>query len=35
MRWKCVRIAEAVRLLAADRGPLLSRIATIERGMET
>jgi len=28
------RIAEAVRLLATDRGPLLSRIATIEQGME-
>ena len=28
------RIAEAVRLLAADRGPLLTRIATIEQGME-
>jgi len=28
------RIAEAVRLLAADRGPLLTRIAAIEQGME-
>jgi len=28
------RIAESMRLLAADRGPLLTRIAAIEHGME-